>query len=583
MSLKTDYGTAPSSFRKRSCLGALLGASALLLSACTLEIMPQKQPVTASTYMVATANPLASQAAADILGRGGNAVDAAIAGQMVLAVVEPQASGLGGGSAILFWEQKTGKLSFYDGLASAPASVPDDYTRDHYGKQISHTILERTGRVVGIPGTLRTLALLHKRYGKLPWADLFTQAIAMARSGFPMPGYLHLVLTERPDLALLPDFSDYFDTNHHPLPKGTLLHNPALADTLARIAQKGAEEFYGPDMANRIAHAVAKAPYPGKLTAEDFANYKVRERAPLCVHAFGRRICSAAPPVAGGLAVLQQLALLDRMQIGRYQAGSVEAAHLLLEASRLAEADRRKYAADPDFVPVATSYLLSPAYLDSRAREISVTQAAKTVKPGTVPPDQTSLPVSDAMTVPATTHLSVQDSFGNALSFTTTINLNFGADIKVDGIVLNDAITNFATHPVVNGTPVANALAPGKRPITTMAPTIVFGADNKPEVIIGAGGGARIIDSVVQSLVGYLAWGQNIRTAIEQPRIGAQNRAEELEHGTSAATLAPALRQMGHTPKSAVMNAAVQAITRSPSSGLQGWGDPHRDGVAIGK
>lgn len=580
MSIKTDHRALPLSPRKRAGLKAMLGASALLLSACATQ-PPQKAPVMAQNYMAATANPMASTVASDILARGGNAVDAAIAGQMMLAVVEPQASGLGGGSAVLFWEKQTGQLSFYDGLASAPASVLEDYTKDAQGKQIPHTVLERTGRVVAVPGTLRTLALLHKRYGKLPWADLFTQAIATARTGFPMPGYLHLVLTERPDLAKLPDFATYFDANQRPLPQGTLLHNPALADTLTRIAQNGAEAFYAPENAKRIGQAVAQGPYPGHITPADFSAYKVRERAPLCIHAFGRRICTAAPPVAGGLAVLQQLALLDRMQIGRYAPGSVQAAHLLLEASRLAEADRRKYAADPDFVPVATSYLLSPDYLESRARQIDETTAAPKVFPGVIPADQASLPASDAMTVPATTHLSIHDSFGNALSFTTTINLNFGADIVVDGMVLNDAITNFATHPVVDGQRVANAIAPGKRPITTMAPTIVFGADNMPEVIIGAGGGARIIDSVVQSLVGYLAWGQNIRTAIEQPRIGAQNRAEELEHGTAAAALAPALRKMGHNPKSAVMNAAVQGITRGPF-GLEGWGDPHRDGVAVG-
>ncbi|MBM9400190.1 gamma-glutamyltransferase family protein [Gluconacetobacter azotocaptans] len=581
MRVKTALQHRPPSSGKRAGFSAVLAASALLLSACTLE-KPQTLPTTAQTYMAATANPMASGVAAQILAKGGSAVDAAIAGQMMLAVVEPQASGLGGGSAVMFWDRNTGGLSFYDGLASAPASVPSDYTRDASGARIPAAALERSGRVVAVPGTLRTLALLHQRHGKLPWAELFTQAIATARDGFPMPGYLHLVLTERPDLAHLPAFAGYFDADGHPLPKGTRLHNPALAETLSRIAQGGAEYFYAPDSAGRIAQAVAQAPYPGQITAADLAAYKVREREPLCIHAFGRRICSAAPPVAGGLAVLQQLAFLDRMQIGRYPPGSVQAAHLLLEASRLAEADRRKYAADPDFVPVATSYLLSPGYLDSRARQIDTHAAADQVSPGALPAKLAALPASDAMTVPATTHLSIRDGFGNALSFTTTINLNFGSDIVVDGMVLNDAITNFATRPVVDGVRVANAIAPGKRPITTMAPTIVFGADDTPEVIIGAGGGARIIDSVVQSLVGYLAWGQNIRMAIEQPRIGAQNRAEELEHGTSAAALAPALRAMGHHPKIAVMNAAVQGITLGPA-GLQGWGDPHRDGMAVGR
>ncbi|MFT8717093.1 gamma-glutamyltransferase [Gluconobacter potus] len=547
-----------------------------------VSMAPVVQPSTATTSMAATANPLASQAAMDVIRRGGSAVDAAIAAQMVLAVVEPQASGLGGGATILYWDKGAGKLSFYDGLAAAPAIVPQDYAHDADGHAIPHALLERSGRVVAVPGTLRTLEFLHKRYGKLPWADLFQAAIATARNGYAMPGYLHLVLTERPELAQKASFKAYFDADGHPLPKGTILHNPALAETLTQVAKKGADYFYGPTFARKISAAVATGPYPGHITPKDLASYKVRERAPLCVEAFGRRICSAAPPVAGGLSVLQQLAILDRLKIGQYRPGSVEAAHLLLEASRLAEADRRKYAADPDYTPVATDELLSPAYLDARAALVSKGEAAGQVRPGVLKNRLASRPASDAMTVPATTHLSIRDAAGDALSFTTTINLNFGADIVVDGVVLNNAITNFATHPVVDGQPVANIAAPGKRPITTMAPTIVFGADGQPEVIVGAGGGARIIDSVVQTLVGHLAWGQNIRTAIEQPRIGAQNRAEELEHGTSAAELKSALESMGHHPHAAVMNAAVQAITIGPD-GLTGWGDPHRDGVALGQ
>ncbi|MBV0889640.1 gamma-glutamyltransferase [Komagataeibacter oboediens] len=578
--------TRPSPFirsQKKRLVASAVGAVMLIIgSGTTGRAQDTGDTARARHFMVATANPMASHAASVVLEHGGNAVDAAIAGQMVLAVVEPQASGLGGGSAIMYWDKGSRKLDFYDGLASAPASVPQDYAHDASGQRLPTDALERSGRVVAVPGTLRTLALLHARYGRLPWADLFTDAIRLARDGFPLPGYLHLVLTERPELSRLPAFAQYFDDRGHPLPQATTLHNEALAQTLEHVAKDGAEYLYKPEFAAKIGAAVATGAYPGKIVPSDLAGYRVRERAPLCITAFGRRICSAAPPVAGGLSVLQQLAILDRLNIGHYAPGSVEAAHLLLEASRLAEADRRKYAADPDFVPVATAQLLDPAYLDSRAALVSDSRAMDRVAPGTLTQHAFAQPVSDAMTVPATTHLAIRDSKGNALSFTTTINLNFGADIIVDGVVLNNAITNFATRPVVDGQTVANIAAPGKRPITTMAPTIVFGKDGQPEVIIGAGGGARIIDSVVQTLVGYLAWGQNIRTAIEQPRIGAQNRGQELERGTAAAGLEKSLRDMGHKPKIAVMNAAVQAITVGPD-GMQGWGDPHRDGVAMGQ
>lgn len=566
-------------------LVGLLGATALGLSACAQQLQPAQpvsQPTVAHDFMAATANPMASRAASDVLQKGGSAVDAAIAAQMVLAVVEPQASGLGGGSTILYWDKAADHLSFFDGLASAPAGMHRDYMHDRNGVRIPEVTLQRTGRVVGVPGTLRTLALLHERYGKLPWCDLFQPAISAARDGFPLAGYLHLVLTERPELAKEPQFSAYFDASGQPLPKGTILHNADLAGTLEHVAHDGAEYFYTGAFAKKLSAAVTSGAYPGALSPADLKNYKVRERAPLCVTAFNRRICSAAPPVAGGLSVLQQLAILDRLNIGQYKPGSVEAAHLLLEASRLAEADRRKYAADPDYTRVDTAAMLDPAYLDRRAKLVSTGEAASRVVAGQLGGKLALLPSSDPMTVPATTHLSIRDASGNALSFTTTINLNFGSDIIVDGVVLNNAITNFASHPFVNGQPAANIAAPGKRPITTMSPTIVFGQNGQPEVIVGAGGGARIIDSGVQTLVGYLAWGQNIRTAIEQPRIGAQNHAEELEQGTSAAGLASALSAMGHHPKIDVMNAAVQGITIHPD-GLTGWGDPHRDGVAVGQ
>jgi gamma-glutamyltranspeptidase/glutathione hydrolase len=552
----------------------------LILSILTASALAA-QPVTAQRHMAATANPLATAAANAVLDEGGSAIDAAIAGQMVLAVVEPQSSGLGGGSILLVWDAKTHDLAFYDGLASGPAAMPRDYAHREDGTAIPAAELDRSGRVVAVPGTLKTMALVHARYGRLPWSRLFRDAIAIAENGFPMPNYLHLVLTERKDLAQKPAFAAYFAPDGAPLPAGTPLRNPALATTLHQIAEHGADALTAGPIAADIVAAVAAGPNPGTITLADLAAYQPQRRPPVCLTAFAHLICSAAPPVAGGVALLQQLAILDRLNIGAEPPSSPAAAHLLLEASRLTYADRRSYLGDPDQVQVPVQGLLDSFYLDSRARLVQPSRAMPAVEPGDPPVPHAALPPSDPEALPATTHLAIVDDDGDAVSFTTTINLNFGADILVDGMVLNNAITNFATRPVVDGTRVANAAAPGKRPITTMAPTIVFASGGTPALVVGAGGGARIIDSVAETIVGVLAWHMDVRTAIEQPRIGAQNRAEELERGTTAANLADALRAMGHTIKVGPMNAGVQAIAITPT-GLQGWGDPHRDGTAKG-
>ena len=536
-------------------------------------------PVTARHHMAATANPLATRAALSVLRDGGSAVDAAIAGQMMLAVVEPQSSGLGGGSLLLVWDAAARKLSYIEGLASAPAGMPEDYAHEQ-GVAIDRAVLDRTGRVVAVPGTLRTLAMLHARDGRLPWARLFRDAIETAEHGFALPAYLHGVLVERRSAAHRPSLAGYFEPDGTPLPTGTPIRNPALAATLRRVATEGPEAIYAGAVAADIAAGVRQGSYPGTLDAADLAAYRPRERAPVCTEAFQHRICSAAPPASGGVALQQELGLLDRVRIAAAAPGSLEAAHLILEAARLAEADRRVFIGDPDFVDVPVGGLLDPGYLDLRARQIGP-HAMTAVLPGDPPRKHASLPASDPGEMPATTHLAVVDDAGNAVSFTTTINLNFGADIVTDGVVLNDALTNFATRPVVNGVRAANAAAPGKRPITTMAPSIVFGPDGSPDLIVGAGGGARIIDSVAETILAVLAWHQNVREAIEQPRIGGENGAQELERDTPAAGLADGLRALGHVPKVTAMNAGVQAIAITPG-GLEGWADPRRDGVALG-
>ncbi|MCQ4158694.1 gamma-glutamyltransferase family protein [Roseomonas sp. GC11] len=563
--------------RRRGAAVALV----LALAGGAQAHLAQAQPVTAQRQMAATANPLATEVALRVLREGGSAVDAAIAGQMVLAVVEPQASGLGGGSLLLVWDAARRDLAYYEGLASAPAGLPQDYAHDAQGQPIPAEALARSGRVVGVPGTLRTLALAHARHGRLPWPRLFQEAIALARDGFALPRYLHAVLRAQPGLAGKPGFGLYFGADGQPLPVGSRVSNPALAATLAQVATDGAEVFYRGPIAQHMVAAVAAHPLPGTLSLRDLAEYRPVQRRPVCLGVFRVTLCSAAPPAAGGIAVLQQLFLLEQAGIQAHPPGSLEAAHLFLEASRLTEADRRRFLGDPDQVPVPEAGLLEASYLRRRAALMDPARAMPQVSPGQPTGRKAEAAPSDPLALPATTHLSILDADGNAVSFTTTLNLNFGAEIVVDGVVLNNGVTNFATRPVVQGQVVANAAAPGKRPITTMAPSMAFAEDGRLRLILGAGGGARIIDSVAQTALGVLGWGLDVRSAIEQPRMGAQNRAEELEKGTAAEALAPGLLALGHAPKIAVMNAAVQAIAVQPAP-MAGWADPHRDGSAAG-
>ena len=537
------------------------------------------EPTRGASLMAATANPIASETAAKILRAGGSAVDAAVAGQLALAVVEPHASGLGGGGLMLIWDPAKQELVYLEGLAAAPAATPMDYAHDATGKLIDRKRLERSGRVVAVPGAVRLLELAHGRYGRLGWEELFEDAIALADHGFPLPRYLHQVLTTRRELARKPGFERYFDANGEPKPIGATIRNPDLAEALRLIAANGSAALETGPLAETILAAVRQGDLPGEMTAADLVAYRAKEREPVCLIAFSRKICSAAPPASGGISLLQQLALLDRLGIARQAPGGVGAAHLLLEASRLAYADRRQHLGDPDQIQVPSAGLLEAGYLDARAGLVSADQAMKEVRAGQPPTKRAALPASDPLEDAATTHLSIVDRDGGVVSFTTTNNLNFGSDLIAGGIVLNNAITNFATTPIQDGAIAANAAAPGKRPTTTMAPTLVFGLDGKPELIVGAGGGARIPDSVAQTIVGILAWGMNPRAAIEQPRIGAQNRAIELERGTAAADLADGLRGLGHEPKILDMNAGVQAVLIRPE-GLSGWGDPRRDGAA---
>ena len=439
--------------------------------------------------------------------------------------------------------------------------------------------IARGGRAAAVPGSLAMLGLAHAKAGALPWATLFAPAIRAAEDGFPLPREMHVVLSRSPAAyAAVPALRTlYFDAAGQPLPQGTPIRNPEQAKALRALAEGGAAALYRGPLAEAIVAAVAASPHPGTLTLADLAAYQAQERAPVCGEAFGRRICTAAPPASGGIAVLQQLGLLERLGYAQAPPGSAAEAHLLLEASRLATADRRRWGADPDLVEVPAAGLLDAGYLDARAALVAPDHAMPTAPAGDPPRRHGALPPeAEQLILAGTSHVAVIDAAGNAVAMTVTNNLNFGARVAPMGFTLNNGLSNFAADPAA-----ANAMAPGKRPATTMAPTIVFGAEGRPEIVAGAGGGAWIIDALAVGLADMLARGAGPQDAVAQPRIGAQNGAVFLEKGSAAEALAGPLRALGHAPRSVPVDTGMQALRVTPQ-GIEGGADPRRDGVAFG-
>lgn len=541
-------------------------------------------PARASRRMVVAAHPLAAEAGLAMLRRGGSAADAVVAAQMVLSVVEPHASGIGGGALALHWDAASRRLAQLDGLSAAPAAATQALARGADGAALGVATVTRSGRAVGVPGAVALLAELHARHGRLPWADLLEPAIRAAEQGFAMPPYLHRVARQRAaELARQPALRALvLDGEGRALPAGTPLRNVAQAGALRVLARMGAAALHDGPLGAAVIEAASVPPVPTLMTQADLVAYRVRERTPVCTTAFARRICGAAPPASGGIAVLQMLAMLQEVGIAREDPGGAVAAHLFLEASRLAAAERRHWVGDPDFVTVPVEGMLDAGYLAQRAGLIARGRAMERALPGDPPRRHGALPPEGApLAEAATTHVSIIDGEGNALAFTTTNNLNFGADLMAAGFVVNNAMTNFAADPGPAGAPAQNRMQGGKRPATTMAPTIVFGADGGPEIVLGAGGGARIIDAVAMALVEMLAWGRSPVDAVARPRIGAQTGAAEVEAGTEATALLPALAALGQAARPAAMNTGLQVLRRD-AGGLEGAADPRRDGAARG-
>ncbi|HMH16797.1 MAG TPA: gamma-glutamyltransferase [Burkholderiales bacterium] len=543
-----------------------------------------KALVTARRFIVVAAHPLAARAGYDVLKRGGSAVDAAIATELVLGLVEPQSSGLGGGGFLLYYSARDAKLQAYDGRETAPGAAKPGRFLGADGRPLDWPGAVISGKSVGVPGLLRLLELAHRGHGKLPWTELFAPAIRLAQQGFPISPRLNALVAADRFLPLDANARRYFYLpDGKPKPAGTLLRNPEYAAVLKRVAAGGADAFYRGEIARDVAAAVrTHKRTPGDLVEADFAAYSAIEREPLCGAYRRWRVCGMPPPSSGGFAVLQILEILGRFDLRAIKPNSLQAVHLFAEAGRLAYADRNLYIADPEFAAAPLAALLEPRYLASRAKLIDPAHSMGRARAGSPAGVAASYGVSEPLELPATSHVSIVDAEGNAVSMTASVEAAFGNRQMVRGFFLNNELTDFSWAPEEDGKLVANRVEAKKRPRSSMAPTMVFDDKGQLTMVIGSPGGHSIINYVALTIVNVLDWGMDIQHAIAAPRAGSRNGPTEIEQGTPLERLAPELERMGHSVRIRAEASGLHGIVRT-NEGWAGGADPRREGVAVGE
>nr|WP_124434921.1 gamma-glutamyltransferase [Pseudomonas sp. R11-23-07] len=559
-------------------------------------------PRHAERHMAAAANPLAAEAGREMLRQGGSAIDAAIAMQAVLTLVEPQSSGIGGGAFIMLWDGAN--VHAYDGRETAPAGATERLFLNADGTPMAFTDAQIGGRSVGTPGVLRALEMAHKQHGHLQWAKLFEPAIRLSEQGFAISPRLYSLIAADRFIAQSPDMAAYFlNTDGSPKATGTLLKNPALAEVFKRIAKEGPDALYHGSIADEIARKVQGNRNAGSLTQADLTGYAAKQRTPLCTDYKHWKVCGMPPPSSGGIAVAQILGTLQALEThdprlaiapmtpirSTSPAGlepTPEAVHLIAEAGRLAFADRALYVADADFTPVPVAGLIAPDYLAQRAALIGE-RSMGVAKPGqpagirvAYAPDRSPLRISTSQVVAV-------DDQGGAVSMTTTVEAAFGSHVMVQGFLLNNQMTDFSFIAQENGQPVANRVQPGKRPRSAMAPTLVFDRQSGELLAtVGSPGGSQIIEYVSKSLVAMLDWKLDPQAAISLPNFGSRNGATELEAGLFSPGVKQALKSKGHALSEIDMTSGVQAIVRTRDAqgkvSLSGGADPRREGEALG-
>jgi len=548
----------------------------------SLEAKAKGDPVFAKNWMVSVANPHAAAAGARVLSEGGTAADAMVAVQAVLGLVEPQSSGIGGGAFLVWYDSKSGEITTLDGRETAPLAATPRLFQNENGERLKFWDAVVGGRSVGVPGTPALMEAAHKKWGQNSWNSLFSEAIDLADNGFAVsPRLAALVARDAERLGRFSDTADYFFPNEQPLVEGHLLTNPAYADLMRRMAKDGAEVIYFGDIARAIINTVRGAEKnPGVLSLTDLQIYKVKERPAVCAPFREYQVCGMGPPSSGALTVGQILGLLNQFTPG--SSNDPQTLRLIGDASRLAFADRGRYMADSDFVPMPTKGLLAQDYLSERAKLLNGPDALTEAVPGNPEYSHASLWADDvSLELPSTSHISIVDRFGNALSMTTTIENSFGSRLMAHGFLLNNELTDFSFSSHRNGVPIANRVEPGKRPRSSMSPTIIL-KDGRPTLVIGSPGGSRIIGYVAEAIVAHIDWGMNIQAAVSIPHAINRFGTYDLEKGTSLEAMVAPLEELGYKVNLRSLNSGLHAISIG-ENGLFGGADPRREGIAIGQ
>ena len=577
--------------RRFAFLAAFLGAAACLTQPSFAA--SQTGPVRATKDMAVTANPYATDAAVEILRKGGNAVDAAVAAQLVLSLVEPQSSGVGGGAFMLYYTAPDApgikpEITAYEGREVAPKSAGPDLFLDKDSKPRAFFDVGIGGRAVGVPGAMKMLYMAHEDHGLLPWSDLFGPAIALAENGFVVSPRLHALLQRFRNFAKVESFRKYFyDADGNPWPAGHVLKNPEYAETLKLLQSDGVEPLYSGKLAREIVAAVHDTPLPkGLLTLEDMKSYSAHKSAPLCLPYRQWKVCGAQLPTSGGVTLLETLGLLRDFDLHAVKDDPVKRVHLVADAMRLAYADRNYYLGDPAFVKAPVSGLLNPTYLHDRAKLIDPDKAMATATPGT-PPEMHgwNYAPDESRQGPSTSHFSITDQWGNAVSMTTTVQGPFGSQLMVGGFILNNQLTDFSFAPERDGKPVANRVQGGKHPLSSMAPTMVLDGKNNLHLVIGSPGGTHIIAYVLQAVLGVLDFDRNIQQAVAAPHFFADDRALTFEMGSALAHYADGFTAMGYKLDERDFNSGLHGIEIDGDGAdrvLWGGVDPRREGKALG-
>jgi len=579
-------------FRKTliACSVIFASSSAFASSQVTDNIAPEltskittKQSVNAEQYMVAAANPLAVQAGYEVLKSGGSAADALVAVQTVLGLVEPQSSGLGGGAFLVYYDAQNKKITTFDGRETAPLAAKPELFQDENGKPLKFYDAVVGGRSVGTPGTVKLIATLHQKYGQKAWPDLLQPAHTLASEGFSVSERLaSAIANDQKRLSRYPETKSYFFTKDgEPLQEGSKLVNRAYAQTLDTLARDGEAAFYSGQIGKDIvAKVTGITDNPGYLAQKDFSNYDIIEREAVCAGYHQYELCGMGPPSSGALTVGQIMGIAEQFDLKAMGPNDPIAWQIIGDASRLAFADRGRYMADTDFVPMPEG-LLNKEYLASRAALITQGKALSTVEPGEPQwRDKIAQADDQSIELPSTTHIVIADKAGNIISMTSTVENGFGSRLMSNGFILNNELTDFSFAAYKDGYPIANRVEPGKRPRSSMSPTIVM-ENGKPYMAIGSPGGSRIIGYVAQTLIAHLDWGMDIQDAINMPHLVNRFGTYDLEEGTAAIRFKAPLEKMGFNVNIRDLNSGLHGIVFN-NDGMVGGADPRREGIAMG-